>query len=116
MPDNDDLKWVLDHPDILRGILAYSSSAIGELWTARQLAQHGYKVVPTNNNSRQRDLAVTAPSGQQFHLEVKTVRGKGSPFLVNRRPDPERSAYWVLVHAPRSRPACPLRPMYPSSC
>jgi hypothetical protein len=104
---DDDLNWVLDHPDILRGILAYSSSAIGELWTARHLASQGYEVVPTNNNSRQRDLKVTAPSGQQFHIEVKTVRGKGSPFLVNRCPDPNRSAYWVLVHAPREPTSLP---------
>lgn len=107
MPNNDDLKWVLDHPDILRSILAYSSSAIGELLTARHLASQGYEVVPTNNNSRQRDLKVTAPSGHQFHIEVKTVRGKGSPFLVNRCPDPERSAYWVFVHAPREATGLP---------
>lgn len=107
MPIQDDLRWVLDHPDILRGILAYSSGAIGELRTARHLAQNGYTVIPTNNNSRQRDLVVTAPSGRQFHLEVKTVRGKGSPFLVNRCPDPERSAYWVFVHAPREATGLP---------
>lgn len=107
MQDADDLKWVLDHPDVLRGILAYSSSAIGELWTARHLAIRGYEVVPTNNSSRQRDLQVTTPSGQQFHIEVKTVRGKGSPFLVNRCPDPERSAFWVFVHAPREPTGLP---------
>lgn len=108
MPNDDDLDWVLNHPDILRGILAYSSSAIGELWTARHLTKNGYTVVPTKNNSRQRDLRVTTPSGQQFHMEVKTVRGKGAPFLVNRCPDPERSAYWVFVHAPREPTALPV--------
>lgn len=105
--DDDDLRWVLQYPDVLRSILAYSSSAIGELWTARQLANNGYRVIPTNNNSRQRDLKVTAPSGREFHIEVKTVRGKGSPFLVNRCPDPERSAFWVLVHAPREPTGLP---------
>jgi hypothetical protein len=102
-----DLQWVLEYPDVLRSILAYSSSAIGELWTARHLAQNGYRVIPTNNNSRQRDLVVTAPSGRQFHMEVKTVRSKHSPFLVNRCPDPERSAYWVFVHAPREPTGLP---------
>jgi hypothetical protein len=105
--NDDDLSWVLEYPDVLRSILAYSSSAIGELWTARYLANNGYNVIPTNNNSRQRDLKVAAPSGRQFHIEVKTVRGKGSPFLVNRCPDPERSAFWVFVHAPREPTGLP---------
>jgi hypothetical protein len=105
--DPDYLKWLLDFPVVLRSILAYSSSAIGELWTARHLSGHGYSVVPTNNNSRQRDLLVQTPSGLQFHIEVKCVRGKGNPFLVNRCPDPQRSAYWVLVHAPRDPTGLP---------
>ncbi|HEX6073064.1 MAG TPA: nuclease-related domain-containing protein [Sphingomicrobium sp.] len=96
-----DLAWISDHIDLLQNILANSSGAIGELWTARHLRRHGYEVRPTNNNSRQRDLIVTAPTGSTFCIEVKTVRGKGTPFLVRECPDPSASEFWIFVHAPR---------------
>lgn len=102
MPLEPELQWIIEHPELLKSILANSSGAIGELWTARRLQSKGYSVRPTNNNSRQRDLVVTSPMGRIFHLEVKTVRTKGSPFLVRQCPDPAASAFWIFVHAPRS--------------
>lgn len=96
-----DLSWISDYPDLLVSILANSSGAIGELWTARKLRAFGYSVVPTNDNSRQRDLIVTSPVGTTFGIEVKTVRGRGAPYLVRECPDPAESLIWVFVHAPR---------------
>lgn len=97
----EELSWIGDHPELLINILANSSGAIGELWVARKLRGFGYNVVPTNNNSRQRDLIVTSPAGNTFAIEVKTVRGRGAPYLVRECPDPAESSVWVFVHAPR---------------
>jgi hypothetical protein len=102
-----DLAWINDHPDLLKSILANSTGAIGELWTARRLRSFGYTVVPTNNNSRQRDLIVTSPTGKTFGIEVKTVRGRGAPYLVRECPDPTASSVWVFVHAPRDTSSIP---------
>lgn len=103
----DDLSWISEHPDLLVSILANSSGAIGELWTARRLRTFGYTVTSTNNNSRQRDLIATSPAGTTFGIEVKTVRGRGAPYLVRECPDPTASSVWVFVHAPREASSIP---------
>lgn len=89
------------HPKLLESILAKSTGAIGEVLVANQLIELGYKVEPTNNNTRQCDLVAQSPCGTTFGIEVKTDRQKRPTWFVRTRPDIEASIIWVLISAPR---------------
>ena len=97
------MDWISEHPDLLSSIIARSSGAIGELLVARKLKEMGYKARPARINARQCDLLVTSPNGYEFAIEVKTVTGKGSPYLVRQCPDETKSSIWVFVHANREQ-------------
>jgi hypothetical protein len=90
-----------EHPELLAAILAASSGPLGEILVARALRSRGCKVSVLSNNWRQRDLQVVTANGRTVFVETKTVRQKGSVWIVNSEPDPERSQFWILVYAPR---------------
>ena len=96
-----------EHPELLTAILAASSGPLGEVLVARALRRIGFEVSVLSNNWRQRDLRVIAPDGREFFIETKTVRTKGSPWIIHTPPDPERSHFWVMVHAPREADSLP---------
>ncbi|HEY6815878.1 MAG TPA: hypothetical protein VI168_10100 [Croceibacterium sp.] len=101
------MEWIHDHPELLRSIIARSSGAIGELLLVRQLEKRGYRARPASINARQCDLLVTSPAGREFSVEVKTVKGRGAPWLVRNCPDETASACWVFIHAPRADDGLP---------
>lgn len=96
-----------EHPELLAAILAASSGPLGEVLVARALRRIGCEVSILSSNWRQRDLRVKTPGGRELFVETKTVKAKGSPWIINSPPDPERSQIWVLVHAPRAADALP---------
>ncbi|HUE79045.1 MAG TPA: nuclease-related domain-containing protein [Sphingomicrobium sp.] len=100
-PSEDKFRWMYEHPELLKAVIARSSGAIGELWVARKLEERGYLVKPANINARQCDLCVISPQGREFSIEVKTVKAKGAPYLVRQCPD-ETASIWFFVHAPRN--------------
>ena len=101
------MDWIHEHPDLLRSIIARSSGAIGELFLVRRLHERGYNARPASINARQCDLLVTSPMGREFSVEVKTVKGRGAPWLVRKCPDEAASAYWFFVHTPRADDGLP---------
>jgi len=103
----DILRIAAEHPELLKRILAKSSGAIGEILVADKLTALGYTVTPTNNNTRQSDLLVRSPHGVLFSVEVKTDRQRRPTWFVRHRPDPEVSAVWVLLSAPREAYSLP---------
>ncbi len=96
-----------DHAELLAAILAASSGPLGEILVARAMRRHGCKVTVLANNWRQRDLQIVTRDGRDLFIETKTVRQKGSCWIVNTPPDPARSQFWVLVHAPRKADSLP---------
>ena len=95
------------HPELLRNILVKSTGAIGEILVAEKLNELGYRVEPTNNNARQRDLIATSPNGVRFGVEVKTGATKRPTWWVRLRPDADLSAIWVMIAAPRKMTELP---------
>jgi hypothetical protein len=95
------------HGPFLERLITKSTGFIGELLVADALTERGYHVVPTNNNARQVDLIVTAPSGSIFFAEVKADRATRSTWFVRTCPDASLSSIWFLVSAPRLPTALP---------
>lgn len=102
----DILEVAKAHTDLLAAILSASSGPLGEILVARALTNVGYEVSVLSNNWRQRDLRVAAQD-REFFVETKTVRQKGACWIVNSPPDPTRSEFWILVHAPRAADTLP---------
>ena len=95
------------HTALLERLLAKSTGALGEILVADALIARGHSVQPTNNNARQSDLLVTSPSGTAFSIEVKAGRERRPTWFVHTCPDPDASAIWCLVSAPREATALP---------
>ncbi|MEZ2406955.1 hypothetical protein AB6806_09085 [Bosea sp. RCC_152_1] len=95
------------HGPFLERLIAKSTGFIGELLVADALTERGYRVVPTNNNARQADLSITAPSGLTFRAEVKADRATRPTWFVRSCPDASASSVWFLVSAPRLPAALP---------
>jgi hypothetical protein len=95
------------HGPLLERILAKATGPLGEILVADALVSQGYIVQPLNNNRRQCDLLVTSPSGLSFFVEVKSDRSKRPTWFVRRCPDPEASAIWCFVSAPREATSLP---------